>query len=199
MFGIKTVLNLARARYSRRRHNGENGTTLGDYLIGTDNISIGRGTYGPISVLTSGRSPKVTNGSFCSIARDVTFVTGDEHPTDRFSTYPFKVMFLGDAKAEALSKGGIVVEDDVWIGYGATILDGVRIHRGSSLPEPSLRRMCLPTLLLAACPRSLYARGSMRRRSRRSVPSITKKWTRGSSNTASIFSMRPSAAMPWAN
>ena len=28
---------------------------------------------------------------------------------------------------EAISKGNIVVDDDVWIGYGATILSGVHI------------------------------------------------------------------------
>ena len=130
MFGFKTALTLAYKRYSWRRHNANNGTTLGRYLVGTDNISIGRGSYGPISILTSDQNPKVVIGSFCSIADGVTFVTGNEHPIDRFSTYPFKVMLLGDKEGEALTKGGIVVEDDVWIGYGATILDGVRIHRG---------------------------------------------------------------------
>ena len=51
-------------------------------------------------------------------------------PTDRFSTFPFKVMALGEEGPEATSKGGIVLEDDVWVGYRATILDGVTIHRG---------------------------------------------------------------------
>lgn len=138
MFGIKTALKLELARRSWRKRNSHNDTTLGNYLVGTENISIGRGAYGPISILTSDPDPKVAIGSFCSIARDVTFVTGDEHPTDRFSTYPFKVMLLGDAKAEALSKGGIVVEDDVWIGYRATILDGVRIHRGGVVAAGAL-------------------------------------------------------------
>lgn len=29
------------------------------------------------------------------------------------------------------SKGGIVIEDDVWLGYGVVVLDGVRIGRGA--------------------------------------------------------------------
>lgn len=32
---------------------------------------------------------------------------------------------------EALSKGNIIIEDDVWIGQGAIILSGVTIGRGS--------------------------------------------------------------------
>lgn len=130
MFGLKTALHLVFARYFWRTRNANNGTSLGRYLVGTENISIGRGSYGPISILTSDKNPKVVIGSFCSIADGVTFITGDEHPTDRFSTYPFKVILLGDKEGEALTKGGIIVEDDVWIGYGATILDGVHIHRG---------------------------------------------------------------------
>jgi acetyltransferase-like isoleucine patch superfamily enzyme len=29
------------------------------------------------------------------------------------------------------SKGGIVIEDDVWLGVGVIVLDGVRIGRGA--------------------------------------------------------------------
>ena len=70
-------------------------------------------------------------GHFCSIAQGVTFVVCSDHPTDRISTYPFKAVCLGSQKYEAVSNGDIIVEDDVWIGNGATILSGVRIGQGS--------------------------------------------------------------------
>ena len=70
-------------------------------------------------------------GNWCSIAPNVTFVINSEHPTDALSTYPFKVKLLGDQKPEAGSKGDITIEDDVWIGYGATILDGVTVGQGA--------------------------------------------------------------------
>ena len=130
MFGLKTVLVLAHKRYLWRKRNADNGTSLGRFVIGTDNITVGRGSYGPISVLTSESNPHVSIGAYCSIAEGVTFVTGDDHPLNTFSTYPFKVMTLGDSNPEAISKGGIEIDDDVWIGFGATILDGVHIHRG---------------------------------------------------------------------
>lgn len=107
-----------------------NATSLGKYTCGMDNISIGRGTYGPISVLSSDLNPSLSIGSYCSIAQEVTFVIRDDHPLDRFSTYPFRVMALGENVVEATGDGSIVVEDDVWIGYRSTVLDGVRIGKG---------------------------------------------------------------------
>lgn len=136
MFGIKTQLKLMRDKRLWRKRNKHNGTEIGSYVFGWDNVSIGAGTYGEINVLTSSANPKLNIGNYCSIAKNVVFIIQDDHPLDYFSTYPWKVRMLGEHKCEALGKGGIIVDDDVWIGFGATILDGVRIARGgSSLPE----------------------------------------------------------------
>ena len=70
-------------------------------------------------------------GNFCSIANGVTFVLSSEHNINLISTYPFKVLYTKVAESEALSKGDIVVDDDVWIGYGATVLSGVHIGQGA--------------------------------------------------------------------
>lgn len=48
--------------------------------------------------------------------------------------YPYNHGFRPgeDVARQALeTRGGILVEDDVWIGYNATVLDGVRIGRGA--------------------------------------------------------------------
>ncbi len=39
---------------------------------------------------------------------------------------------------EALSKGDIIVEDDVWIGQGATIMSGVHIGQGAVIGAGSI-------------------------------------------------------------
>jgi len=49
---------------------------------------------------------------------------------DTLSTFPFKAKFCGD-KVDSLSKGKIVVEDDVWIGTDALILSGTHIGKGA--------------------------------------------------------------------
>jgi tetrahydrodipicolinate N-succinyltransferase len=53
------------------------------------------------------------------------------HPISNISTFPFHVDVLKDKKYEASSKGDIVVDDDVWIGYRAMILSGVHIGQGA--------------------------------------------------------------------
>ena len=44
-----------------------------------------------------------------------------------------------------LSKGGIVVEDDVWLGYGVIVLDGVRIGRGAVIGAGSVVNQDIPS------------------------------------------------------
>lgn len=114
-----------------RKLNRHNETKIVRVFQCYDNIRIGRYTYGPIDILSSSQAPSLRIGDFCSIANEVTFVTVSGHPIDHLSTFPFRVMMLKNSEIEALDKGGIVVDDDVWIGYRATILDGVHIGQGA--------------------------------------------------------------------
>lgn len=93
-------------------------------------VTVGKETYGPLFVGTQNKDAKLNIGSYCSIGPKVAFMLSNDHPVSRISTFPFKVKILGETN-EAISKGNIVVEDDVWIGYGATILSGVHIGQGA--------------------------------------------------------------------
>lgn len=74
---------------------------------------------------------RVVIGKYCSVADGVRFVFG-EHRLDHISSFPFKAICFGDEPhAEALSKGHIVVGNDVWIGVNAVILSGNRIGHGA--------------------------------------------------------------------
>jgi len=48
-----------------------------------------------------------------------------------------------------LSKGGIVVEDDVWLGYGVIVLDGVRIGKGAVIGAGSVVNQDIPSGAIA--------------------------------------------------
>lgn len=49
-----------------------------------------------------------------------------------FYPYDHDLQAAGDDVAkDVTTRGGIVIEDGVWIGFGATVLDGVRIGRGA--------------------------------------------------------------------
>lgn len=105
-------------------------------------FDIGEYTYGTPRVFSysfiAGQG-KLRIGKFCSIAEGVTIHLGGNHRIDLVSTYPFAAFvddfpsakFLRDEEVRAVSKGDVIIGDDVWIGCGATILSGVTIGDGA--------------------------------------------------------------------
>ncbi len=96
-----------------------------------DVVQVGNHTYGGLQVLNHNINEKLIIGDFCSIAPDVVFILNADHETRFISTFPFKVKCTGMACHEGLSKGDIVVDDDVWIGYGVIVMSGVHIGQGA--------------------------------------------------------------------
>lgn len=132
MFGfIKEFLHRKLELRKWREKNPHNNTFLINPLFDSDCVSVGKETYGPLNVEMSRHDVYLKIGNFCSIANGVTFVLSAEHNIDLVSTFPFKVLYTKTAESEALAKGDIIVDDDVWIGYGATILSGVHIGQGA--------------------------------------------------------------------
>lgn len=112
-----------------RKNNSNNFTEmLNDFNI--RQVEVGEGTYGGLNVLTFDDSHMLKIGAYCSIGPGVQFVLSADHRLDVVSTYPWKVKILGQEN-EAISKGDIIVEDDVWIGSRAIILSGVKIGKGA--------------------------------------------------------------------
>lgn len=115
-----------------------------DFLLGRDsrsiylaerfpNDNIGRDSYGDLTVHRYGSTNKLTIGSFCSFADDVTIFLGGEHRPDWITTYPFNVLDKRFTSIEGHphSKGDVIIGSDVWIGRGAVILSGVSIGDGA--------------------------------------------------------------------
>lgn len=94
-------------------------------------LTSGKYSYGELNIVTFGTHCRLNIGSFVSIAQNVTFILEAEHFVDHISTYPFRVKLLKNEKYEAVSKGDINIKDDVWIGYGVTVLSGVTIGQGA--------------------------------------------------------------------
>ena len=114
-----------------------------------DLVQVGIMTYGQINVFQSNEYNRVSIGHYCSIADEVCFLVSADHEPKRISTYPFKAKCL-TGEMEALSKGDIVVEDDVWIGYGATILSGVRIGQGAVVAAGAVVTKDIPPYAIVA-------------------------------------------------
>ena len=126
---IKSKLENYLSRKKWRKLNSHNHTTI-EFGFDFSKVSVGKGTYGPIKIYNNGTNSKLKIGNYCSIAPEVTFLVGTDHYSNHISTFPFKSIILGKG-SEAISKGDIRVDDDVWIGYRATIMSGVHIGQGA--------------------------------------------------------------------
>lgn len=114
-----------------RKQNKNNFTQAGlKFIYDFEKVKIGNFTYGTITVLNDGLKEKLLIGNFCSIAAEVVFVLNSEHYINHISTFPFKAIFQNISN-EATSKGDIIIDDDVWIGFRATIMSGVHIGQGA--------------------------------------------------------------------
>ncbi len=85
---------------------------------------------------------KLIIGKFCMIASGVTFImNGANHLSDAISTYPFAI--FGHDWANAMegktypTKGNTIIGNDVWIGYNATIMPGVKVGDGAIIASNS--------------------------------------------------------------
>ncbi len=101
-------------------------------------VEVGTGTYGELNVVDFGTEHRLILKEYISISQNVTFVLDAEHFTDHISTYPFRVKVLKSSSSEAFGKGDIVVDPDVWIGYGATVMSGVHIGQGAVIAAGSV-------------------------------------------------------------
>ena len=110
----------------------------GRHVFDVSRVEAGQNVYGELNVLMANDGDeKLVIGDYCSIAPDVTFILASEHPYKGLSTYPFKDK-LGFQECEAVSKGDIIVGDDVWIGLKATICSGVKIGQGAIVAAGSV-------------------------------------------------------------
>ncbi len=127
---IKSSLALARMRSKWIKKSGSN-NTLPMRIFNPELVSVGESSYGELNIISFSDKSKLYIKDYVSIGQDVTFLLDAEHPINHISTFPYKVRYLYSEEAEATSKGDIIIEDDVWIGYGATILSGVHIGQGA--------------------------------------------------------------------
>lgn len=125
---LKDIIKLELFTKKWKRLNLHNGIVPAS-IFNIDNVKVGKETYGKLNV-SNVTDSKLIIGDYCSIADGVKFLVGIDHPQNHISTFPFNVKIL-KKNAEAISKGDIVIDDDVWIGYGATILSGVHIGQGA--------------------------------------------------------------------
>ena len=113
---------------------GSNVTLQGPGLAPDINGYIEIGDYCFISSASIAATDKIIIGNYVCIAGGVTIVDSDFHPLDPGSRMidTVAVSTIGDkSKRPKFDSAPVVIEDDVWIGFNATILKGVTIGKGS--------------------------------------------------------------------
>lgn len=128
----------------KNRHN----STGPKNVFPIDLVSVGKFTYGPIYLIAHNQKQKLRIGNYCSIANGVVFNLSGDHATNHISTFPFKAQALG-VEQEGLSKGDIVINDDVWIGYNALIMSGVEIGQGAVIAAGAVVTKNIPPYAIA--------------------------------------------------
>ena len=127
------------------------GCCFHDKAILFGKISVGRYTSinGP-GTRIFGAKYGVNIGSFCSIASNV-IIQEHNHNMKTVSTCDVVGHVLGIKNDNiAVSKGEIVIEDDVWIGSNSVILSGVKIGRGAVIGAGSIVTKYVPKYAIVA-------------------------------------------------
>ena len=140
----------------------------------TTRCSINIGSFTDFNVLTIGKDSYITKatvesgldfdseikkhggvynlqiGKYCSIAEDVLFMIDINH--DYMSVFQGCPSELKDIKLSSRlkRKGQILIENDVWIGHGATIMNGVTIHNGAVVAAGSIVTKDVPAYAIVA-------------------------------------------------
>lgn len=131
MFGIGRKIKTMLFQMKWKRKYGDQNGIIPQRVFPFDMVRVGNHSYGELNLVSFNWNSKLFIGNYVSIAENVTFLLDADHYVDHISTYPFKAKLLPPFENEAVSKGNIVIDDDVWIGYGATILSGVHIGQGA--------------------------------------------------------------------
>lgn len=80
-------------------------------------------------------------GKYCSLARDLRFVINLNHDYLKVNSGCLDtdiLNYLNNYDFKIRRKGQIIIQNDVWIGRGVTILSGVTIHNGSVIGAGSV-------------------------------------------------------------
>ncbi len=85
---------------------------------------------------------KLIIGKFCMIASDAKFImNGANHLTKAVTSYPFAI--FGKDWAGAMEgktypyKGNLEIQNDVWVGYNATLMAGTKVGNGAIIAANS--------------------------------------------------------------
>jgi acetyltransferase-like isoleucine patch superfamily enzyme len=124
--------------------------TLGDRVHFYGDTYIQTGVGGSITI---GDNVYIQPGCQFSAYKGIIRIGSDVQIAPRCAFYPYDHGFsLGNliSKQPLETKGGIIIDDDAWLGYGVIVLDGVRIGKGAVVGAGSVVTRDIPDDSIAA-------------------------------------------------
>ena len=121
----------------------------------TVKYTIGKHSYGIISIEGDHLLDNIIVGNFCSIGTSVeVMVIGWGHNTDWVTTYPFESFSSKWSNAKKIipyirSPRNITIGNDVWIGKGVVIMSGVKIGDGACIGTNTVVSKDVPPYTIA--------------------------------------------------
>lgn len=88
-------------------------------------------------------------GAFCPISNQVMFLPDMDHDY-RSVSMSGQVPALIPPSSKKRRKGSIIIQNDVWIGYGVTIMGGVTVHNGAVIAANSTVTKDVPPYAIVA-------------------------------------------------
>ena len=136
---VKRYLKKEKQAFIKSRFSNSNVFGLEKYPIAhLEHLKVDDYSYGPINFFYYGDNSELKIGKFCSIAHNVNFILGGIHPLKTLSTFAICPYIVKEYNSSFVQDCSIVVNDDVWIATGATILGGVTIGQGAVVAAGSV-------------------------------------------------------------
>ena len=123
-----------------RSLNRHNLTVVGERKFPLEVVTVGKASYGMLNIQSLFPTPeeKLIIGNYVSIAPGVWFMLGVNHQVQTFTTFPLYSRLIKPSPLDALSKGPIVINDEVWIGTNAMVFSGLTIGKGAIIAAGSI-------------------------------------------------------------
>lgn len=91
----------------------------------------GEYTYGKPNIVNFDGVSKLTVGRYCSFSDNISILLGANHKRDCIPTFPLSKIDANASPTETNDKGDVIIGNDVWIGYGATLIGPITIGDGA--------------------------------------------------------------------
>ncbi len=93
--------------------------------------SWGNKSYGEPHIVCYDLVSKLSVGKYVSISDRVSILLGANHKKGLITTYPRSLINKGVSQQQTNEPGSVIIGNDVWVGYGVTIIGPVSIGDGA--------------------------------------------------------------------